>query len=215
MNPASEPQLRRLAAHGKLEDVDYTKKEASEIISAIVESKEEPNWELADESRNLIWEIQTRQTKKAIRKLKKEITKEGISDEEKLDLTEGIEEYQKIVSDIEEEKEEWKESIREEKEDAKERIREYQAELGPYGEWTKYIKKPNQTQIKQCLEALDEQHPDWEMTKGTEALVATLIRNFPEVKKKNASTQKELQGCLSMIVVGFLVTIFIATKLMS
>ena len=63
MNPASEQQLRRLAAHKKLEDKDYSGKEASELITAIKESGEEPNWELADQSQSLIWKIQTRQAK--------------------------------------------------------------------------------------------------------------------------------------------------------
>lgn len=215
MNPASEQQLRRLAAHKKLEDKDYSGKEASELITAIKESGEEPNWELADQSQSLIWKIQTRQAKKAIKKLESGLDKESIPEEHKSALKEELESYREQLKEIEEEKEDFNETLKEEKEDAKERVKEYQEELGPYGEWTEFIKKPNQTQIKQSLEALDEYHPDWEMTKGTEALVATLISNFPEVKKKNSPMPKESQGCLSIIVVGAIISFLIATKIMS
>jgi hypothetical protein len=215
MNPASEAQLRRLAAHGKLEDKDYSIKEASDLIGSIVDTKEEPNWDLADQNRNLIWKINTRQTKKAIKALEKQTANEDLPKEAREDLSEELEEYQERIKEIAEEKEEWKESQQEDKEDKKYRIKEYQEELGPHGEWSKYIKKPNQTQVKQCLEALDKQHPDWEHTKGAEALVATLISNFPEVKKKNAPLPNESKGCLSIIVMGLIISIFFATKLIS
>ena len=202
--PASEQQLRCLAAHGQLEDRDYSKKEAIGLISAIKASGEKPNYELADQSRNLIWKIQTRAIKKEITRLSKKSDKERLSEDDALQLKEDLIDYKDRLIEIEEEKEEWKEYEREEKEEAKERIREYQEDLGPHGEWTDYIKKPNQTQVKQVLEALDKHEPEWEYHHGTEPLVASLISSFPELEKKNAPKQKavasgESSGCLVLI----------------
>jgi hypothetical protein len=202
--PASESQLRCLAAHGKLEDQDYTKRQASGLISAIKRSKEKPNYELADQSRKLIWKIETRSTKKEITRLGKKLAKAGISEEDASYLKEDLEIYKDRLTEIAEEKEDWKEDEKAEREDAKERISEFQEELGPYGEWTEYIKKPTQAQIKQCLEALDEHHPDWELASGAEPLVATLISSFPVLKKKGSPIKKsggsgESTGCLVLI----------------
>ena len=202
--PASEQQLRCLAAHGQLEDRDYSKKEAIGLIGAIKASGEKPNYELADQSRNLIWKIQTRAIKKEVKRLEKKIAATGSSGKDTSDLEGDLEDCREELIYIQQEKKEWKEDEMAEKEDAKERIREYQEDLGPHGEWTDYIKKPNQTQVKQVLEALDKHEPEWEYHHGTEPLVASLISSFPELEKKNAPKQKavasgESSGCLVLI----------------
>mgnify|MGYP001090033204 CR=1 FL=1 len=202
--PASEQQLRCLAAHGQLEDRDYSKKEAIGLIGDIKASGEKPNYELADQSRNLIWKIQTRATKKEVKRLEKKIAATGSSGKDTSDLEDDLEDCREELIHIEEEKKEWKEAEREEKEEAKERIKEFQEYLGPYGEWTDYIKKPNQTQIKQVVEALDEHEPEWEYHHGVEPLVASLISSFPELEKKNTTKHKtvasgESSGCLVLI----------------
>jgi phenylalanyl-tRNA synthetase alpha subunit len=212
-SPASEAQLRRLAAHGSLEDRDYAKKEASEMIGALAKSGEEPDWNLADQKQSLIWKIEIRQAKKTIKKLEKRLANESLSEEEKSDISEEINDFKERLEEITEEKED----AVDQREFEKERIKDYQDELGPYGDWAEYLKKPNQTQVRQCLEVLDKQHPDWEDTKGAEALVATLITNFPEIKKKNAPMPNESKGCLSVIVLGLLgliVATMITTNLM-
>ena len=214
--PASEQQLRCLAAHGQLEDRDYSKKEAIGLISAIKASGEKPNYELADQSRNLIWKIQTRAIKKEVKRLEKKIAATGSLGKDTSDLEDDLEDYREELIHIDEEKKEWKEAEREEKEEEKERIREYQEDLGPYGEWSDYIKKPNQTQIKQVLEALDKHEPEWEYHHGVEPLVASLISSFPELEKKHAPKQKagasgESTGCLVLITAIALVLYFIGS----
>jgi len=212
--PASQSQLRCLAAHGNLTDYNYSEGEALDLIGCSKRSKAKPNYELADQRRELIWEIETRSTNKEIAKLAEKLAIGGISEENASYLKEDIEMYKDRLEEIAEEREEWKEDAKADKQEAKERIREFQEELSPHGEWTKHIKKPTQTQIKGCLEALDRNHPDWEMTNGTEPLVATLIATFPELKKKGAPTAtNQSAGCLVLITAIVLVVYFMGSAI--
>ncbi len=215
MKPASEAQLRRLAAHGRLEDKDYTMKEASDLIGAILEANEEPIWNLADQNQSLIRNIETRQIKKAIRNLEKQIAIESLMQKERCNLSDELDSYQDRLVQIGESKNETKESLREEKEMQKERILEFQEELGPDGMWSDFIKKPNQSQIKQSLEALDREYPNWERDKGLEALIATLTSNFPELQKRDSQPVNKSKGCLSLLVISFAIITFVSIKIYS
>jgi hypothetical protein len=213
MKPPTEKQLRRIAAHGRLIDHDYTRKEASDIISQLVESGEEPDWSLADQhvTEELI------DTYLAI--LKQESKQKGLDELEK----------DQILCEIDDLREDLKVIAQYSRERARERIREFQYEFTSspkesyYSEWSEQIKKPTQAQLRACVEALDREHPGWENSMGLHPLVSTLLATYPDLEKRqttgrvqrnNSASKAGAKGCLitmSLILAPLL--LFILSKI--
>ena len=221
MKPPTEKQLSRIAAHGRLIDYNYTREEASNIITQLVESGEAPNWSLANQyvTENLIDNIRTRQINAYIAILKQESKQKGLDELEK----------DQILCEIDDLREELKDIAQYNRERAKDRIREFQYEFtsspkeGYYSEWSEQIKKPTQAQLKACVEALDREHPGWENSMGLHLLVSTLLANYPDLEKRqaagsgrrhNSANKAGAKGCLitmSLILAPLL--LFILSKI--
>jgi hypothetical protein len=209
MKLASQSQLSTLAAHGQLEDRDYTSKEASSLISELIKSDHQPDWKLANESAELIRSIETRQLRKAIEGIEANLAKEGLAESKVATLREQLSDYNERLAEIEEEIKEGRESLKEEKELLKERVDDFQSSFEPGGELSGYLKKPTKQQIRKCVEAMDKADPDWETTYGEDALVSTLAENFPDLKKQSSPskvkgkshTKKKGKGCLAIIAI--------------
>jgi len=220
MKLASQSQLSTLAAHGQLEDRDYTSKEASSLISELIESGHQPDWKLANKSAELIRSIETRQLRKAIEAIEANLAKEGLAEAKVATLREQLSDYNERLAEIEENiKEDLKEdreALKEYKEALKQRVDEFQTLFEPGEEFSGYLKKPTKQQIKKCVEAMDKADPDWEHNHGDAALVSTLAENFPDLKKQSSPskvksksrTGKKGKGCLAIIVI-LLTTIII------
>ena len=206
---ATESQLQRIAAHGCLEDRDYSIADASSIISELEKTGEAPNWAMVKQSAGLIGIINVRQLTQSIKNNELALESEGLDAQRKREIREDIRNLKQALR-------EFREDQRQEKEDEKLRLQDLQEELGPYGGWSQYVKKPNQTQLKDCLDALDSAYPNWEMEKGLEPLVATLSSNYPQLVKKNAPKEKTSKGsgCLVLIVGTFIIGTTLALNIM-
>jgi hypothetical protein len=200
---ASESQLRRLAAHWLLENKAYTKEQATKLISA---EKSPPSWNLANDNGILIQRSLSKSITAEIRRIEKGV------EMGKLDLAEdykdygGVNEYlgglREDLDAATSEIESFKEDEISEREDDRERLREAQELLA--FEYGHLLKRPNQKQLKQCLDDLNAQAPDWEEKHGYEALAATLMATFPELKKTGGKPGKKAKGGGCLIVFLFL-----------
>jgi hypothetical protein len=199
MKPPTEKQLNRIAAHGQLIDRDYTRREASEIISQLVESGEEPDWSLAHqhETQELVAEIESRQIEAYISRMQEQLKQQGL-DEMKKD---------RILCEIDDSKERLKDIARYRREGASDRINQLHESLGRdehgfHTEWSEQIKKPTRKQVRTCVEALDEGHPGWEDSLGLRPLVSTLLLNYPDLERKSTRAgekKADAKGCLVML----------------
>jgi hypothetical protein len=194
MNIPTRKQLNRLAAHNLLEDRDYTKEEASGLIAAVIESGAKPNWKLAEINYwDLMNRISLRQAKSRLAELESIFDEDDTSDAN-MAIDYEIGQCEEIIEEVKSEKEDRKEFLRD-------RIREYQDELNPTGwelsetgisPWKDQIKKPKIAQVKECVEILDVNYPGWEEIWGTQTLVNTLLKNFPELQCGSQSVRGQL-----------------------
>lgn len=199
MKPPTENQLNRIAAHGRLIDHDYTRKEASDIISQLVKSGEEPNWGLVNQyqTQELIAGIESRQIKACLPHLEQKSKQSGSGEWEK----------DQILCEIDELRDRLKDIAKEKRERARERIQELQEsfgrdENGIHTEWSEKMKKPTQAQVRACVETLDKEHPDWENSMGLLPLFSTLLANYPNLERKaRQATKKKVEpkGCLIVL----------------
>lgn len=214
MKPPTEKQLNRIAAHGQLVDYNYTRKEASAIISQLSEAGAEPDWSLVNqyETKKLIAEIETRQIELCLPQLKEQSKQRGL-DEMRRD---------RILCEIDDLKYRLQEIPRELREAASDRINELHESLGRdengfHTGWSEQIKRPTRKQVRTCVEALDKEHPGWEVSTGLEPLVSTLLLNYPDLERKERQTARrkpESKGCLvvlSMLLVPIAVLLWLRT----
>lgn len=206
---ATENQLRRLAAHGRLEDRDYSRAEARSIISPLADSPEwsDPDWSQADAQNGLIRRIRKRCLGRVV--------KEGRAVLQNANLEpEKAEEAKEIIAAAEDEFDVMKDDVeaeREQRADERMLIGYYQDQLGAGGEWSHVIKRPTQQQIRRCFEALNRGHPDWEQERGLEPLVATLIANYPELKTARPSAARPSgAGCVVLFLMIILTSVLAA-----
>lgn len=194
MSIPTRKQLNRLAAHNLLEDRNYTRKEATKIITAVIASGAKPQWKLAENAYcDRINKILLRMAKKRLTQLEAIFDEDDDSDAN-MKIDAEMSECDEIITDAEFERESFKEI-------QQERIRDYQDELNPAGwessdmgfsPWEDQIKKPKIAQVKASVEILDITYPDWEEMWGTQMLINTLLHNYPDLKN-DAPRIKEFQ----------------------
>lgn len=202
---ATHNQLRYLAAVGEDISRDYTKDEASDLIGKYKAAGTKPNWSLADAFHERLHKLQLEDLEGQIDALKVDLESEGDSSlrrEIRADIASTKEEIREL-------KAEYKQDLIDAKEDLQNQINEYQEELGPYGEYSQYIKKPNKKQVAHALEVLNNQCPEWESDPKAPAeflMLQALVQLYPEIRKKNSppiSGVDKKSGCLSLIIVPF------------
>ena len=95
------------------------------------------------------------------------------------ELEEGLDGIQMTLKDR---KQERLEEARFDREDRREYIAGLQWEMGPEGHWRDHIRKPTINQVKECLDELEKENPEWEDELGT-PLYQKLIWKFPALQK--------------------------------
>jgi DNA-directed RNA polymerase subunit RPC12/RpoP len=224
--PASEAQLKYLKAYNLCPDKPITKGEASDLLTKAenenlpkVELELEPN-DYAKEKKEARREI-TRLKKQVssptldnkIKKIEEKLALTMLSEGDRTDLTDELEELQYEKSELQEKLQDAideleciienekgdKEEAKDEKDDKEMRIYDALELFGQGGKYSSYLKKPTKKQIREVLESLDEQYPEWEL-RGDESILATLQANFPELVKKGS--RKKNPGCLGVLVLA-------------
>ena len=133
-----------------------------------------------------------------------------------------IEEINDRSKEILEEIEDHKEDIAEAKECHLERVDTYlEFTFGTDTFGGRYMKKPSKKLLAECLNALDNSHPGWEMLEAEnaaeKAIVSTLISNYPELAKKNAPLHElssKGSGCMLILAPFAIGSLYLGSKIL-
>jgi hypothetical protein len=111
-----------------------------------------------------------------------------------------------------------REDEKDRREEQRARLRDLWETMGPDGYFTEFIKRPTQTQVKECVAELDSKGRWDEETPGE--LLDLLLQRYPELRKAAKapraakSIKKQPAGCLGMIVFLAVMALFsIACKI--
>jgi len=179
------------------EDLYDSEIEAIDTLNSIVETYRSKEIETVESGEKF-----DQESKKLLRDAEKQLNqqlKKLLKSNEKGYLKTFTNEINEKSQEIIEEAEEHKEEVVSSKDEHKERIETFQIlTFGPDTFGGRYMKKPSKKQLSDCLAALDEQHPNWEIMEGQnaadKALVSTLLNAFPDLAKKNAPLHELAEG---------------------
>lgn len=100
--PATESQLRTLAAHNLWNGEDISKKDASALISQVKELGQTPNWELADSLMMKIYKLREKKAKAELSELEKTLSQFPEGSADALNTLKDIEGVKLELEDIQE-----------------------------------------------------------------------------------------------------------------
>lgn len=164
-----------------VKELPDTGEEAQCLISILDSGGGGVDYDAADEIlRNRIPELQQRI--KLLNKWIKKSVGTWQAEDARYDLEELEEGLDGIKMTLKDRKQERQEEARFEREDRREYIAGLQWEMGPEGHWRDHIRKPTMDQVKECLEEVEKENPEWEDELAT-PLYQKLIWKFPALRK--------------------------------